>query len=266
MLGPILALFLVFAALGAIPFSDRWQISGLDSGVFFVFIAIVCARLMLFWTTYSVRSQWSPVAAIRMLAMMSQYLLPLLLAIIPPIVIAGGMDFTQILSSQGGWPWNWNIFHDPGAFLGGITIFGALHLWQNRAPFDYAYADTEIGGGLPAESSGVVKGLVSLVDVMSFYLACSLVTALYFGGGKTPFSLEYFGRGASLVQFFFFALKTVALALFSIWLRWSIPRLRIDQITAYSWNILVPFGLASITLCMIWSALTHAKSIVELFL
>lgn len=260
---PVLVLCVLFLAVGSIPVSKDWALSSVDSGLAHLLAALLLSRFFLFWSAYSANNPWSALSAFRILAHVSFYLLPLAVAFLPPVLVSGSIDMGGILSSQGGWPWRWTLFHDPGALIGGLVFFGAMHIWQCRAPFDFTSAESEISGGAWSEYSGARKGLVSVIEFAGLYLSCGLFAVLYLGGGNVPFGLDSFGRAASLVHFTALTIKIFALAAVSIWARWSLPRLCAGQVVSFSWKVLLPFGIVSVLSTALWMALAAGKSFAE---
>lgn len=259
--GSVGAIVCVFTAIGSIPMAEQWALSNLDSGVVYVLTALGFSNLCMFWAAYSAHSEWAVLSAFRILAAISAYIVPVALAMLPPILVGGSASFDQIVRAQGGLPWNWIIFHNPGTLFSGAALFLALLIWQARPPFDHFRASGEVAGGLTAEYSGLRNGLLGLLEYVSVLLACSLIVAAYLGGWRTPFDLESFGRAANLVQWLFFTVKVFALALMSIWIRWSLPRLRVDQIVNLSWRVLVPMGLLGAIITAVWMVVFGGKGI-----
>lgn len=259
--GAVGAIVCVFTALGGIPMAESWALSNLDSGLVFVLVTLLLSNLCLFWAAYSVESEWSVLSSFRILSMVTAYIVPMAVAAIPPILIAGSPNFDGIVRAQGGLPWKWILFHDPGAAWSGAALFISLLVWQGRTPFDHHRAVGEIDGGYAGEYSGLRSGLLSFLQYAALFLASALVVTCYLGGWQTPFNLESFGRAADLVQWLFFTFKTFFLVFISIWIRWSLPRMRIDQIVKLSWRVLVPMGLLGSVFVAIWIVLFHGKGL-----
>lgn len=256
--GVVASIGCVFLAIGSIPMSESWVLSNLDAGIVCVIAALAFSSLCLFWAAYSAQSQWSVLSAFRILAMIASYLVPLVVSLISPILIAGGPSFEKIIAAQGGAPWKWIIFHNPGSMLSGAAMFLSLQIWQARGPFDLFKSPGEIAGGLAAEYSGARLGLVGFLEYLSLFLASAFIVTTFFGGWQTPFNLESFGRAANLVEWLVFMTKIFVFVFVSTWIRWSLPSLRIDQIVNLSWRILVPIGLAGGALTSIWMVIFKA--------
>ena len=259
--GPLAAVVCVVWAVGSIPMADHWVLSSPESGLILVVCALTLSHLCLFWAGYSVESAWSALSSFRMLASAALYLVPIAMSLIPPVLISGSVNLFEIMASQGGYPWRWNAFHDPGAALSCLVLFASLQFWQGRLPMDFARADGEIAGGSLVEYSGLRKGIVSSLQHLGLFLSCALLVTVYFGGGAVPFDLESLGRAANLVQWTFFTIKVFATAWVLIWIRWSLPRMRIDQAIRLSWKILLPAGIAGALLSAFWAVVTGGRGL-----
>lgn len=259
--GIVASIVCVFLAIGSIPMAENWALSNLDSGVIMVVSSLCFSNLCIFWAAYSAKSQWSVLSSFRVLAMVTAYIVPVAVALIPPILIAGSPNFENIVRAQGGWPWQWMMFHNPATLLSAGSMFLGLQIWQARAPFDHYRARAEIAGGLAAEYSGLRKGLLSFLEYASLFLACAFIVTVYMGGWQTPFNLESFGRAANLVEWLMLLVKIFALVFISIWIRWSLPSLRVDQIVNLSWRVLVPIGLFSSAVTAIWMVVFKGKGV-----
>lgn len=257
--GIVVAIICVFSAIGNIPMATNWAISNLDSGLIYIIFALVFSHLCLFWSAYSIENQWSAVSSFRVLAMISAYIVPVAVALVPPVVIAGSHNIDRIVRAQGGMPWRWLIFHNPGSMLSGVVLFVAMLIWQGRVPFDHYRAESEVNGGFTAGYSGFRRGLLIFLEYGTVFLSCAVVVTTYLGGWQTPFDLESFGRAANLVEWLFFSVKTFALAFLSVWIRWSLPRLRIDQIVKLAWHVLVPLGLFASIVVAVWIVVFNGK-------
>ena len=250
--GAVAAIMCVFVAAGAIPVAESWALSNPDSGVIMVVWALCFSNLCIFWSAYSAKSQWSVLSSFRVLAVVATYIVPLVIALIPPVLIAGSPNLDAIVRAQGGVPWHWNMFQNPGAFLSCGVMFLALLIWQARAPFDHYRARGEIAGGFTAEYSGLRLGLLSFLEYASLMTACMFIVTVYMGGWQFPVDIESWGRAANAAQFLCFLFKIFILVFLSVWIRWSLPALRIDQIVNLSWRILVPVGLFGSAVTAIW--------------
>ncbi len=257
--GTVAAIVCVFLALGTIPMAEAWALSNPDSGIVMVLAALCFSNLCVFWAAYSARSQWSVLSSFRVLAMVTAYVVPIAIALVPPVLIAGSPNLENIVRAQGGMPWKWAMFHNPATLLSWATMFLGLQIWQGRAPFDHSHAPGEIAGGYTAEYSGLRSGLLTFLEYASLLLGCAFIVTVYMGGWQTGINLESTGRAANIFELIFFWLKISGLVFVSIWIRWSLPGLRIDQIVNLSWRILVPIGLFASAVTAVWLVVARAR-------
>jgi NADH-quinone oxidoreductase subunit H len=262
-IGVIFSLGALAVATTCVPFASLWVVSDTQISLLIIFLALISVKVFLFWASYVVASPWSQLSSFRIFNTFGAYILPLSIGLLPVVLAAGSLNVFDIVKSQGGMPWNWNLFHDPGAFLGGFALFSSLLIWQSRLPFDYESAASELQQGYRAEYSGTRGFYLELIDHLSFFIVCSLLVSLYLGGWQTPFNLASFGRAASLVEWFFFVTKFFFLSFLSIWLRWSLPRATIEQIFVFSWDYIVPIGLFGVFVSLGWTGFV-GKSFAQL--
>ena len=147
------------------------------------------------------------------------------------------------------------MFSNPGITLISGLFFISLLLWKGDSPFDYVTADSEILSGIESNYSSLKKILYHFYSSASTYVACALMVSMFFGGWKTPFDLESFGRASRTVEFIFFNLKIFSLFFLSSWIKNSMPRMNLDQIIVVSWKVLVPGILFGLLFSLIWMGL-----------
>jgi NADH-quinone oxidoreductase subunit H len=196
-------------------------------------------------------SKYSLLGGLRSSAQMISYELSMGLALIGMLLIMGSLNITDIVAQQGGY-WfgflpRWNIFLQP---LGFIIFLVASFAETNRAPFDLAEAEPELVGGFHTEYTGLKFGLFFLAEYGNVILMSALMSTLFFGGYHFPWveDLEFFKQHEvlrGLLQFSALFLKALFWIFFFIWVRWSIPRFRYDQLMYLGWRVMFPLALAN---------------------
>lgn len=161
-------------------------------------------------------------------------------------MLAGSLNLTDIVHAQAGG--KWNIFLQPLAF---IIFLVASFAETNRTPFDLPEAEPELVGGYHTEYSGMKFGLFFLAEYANMVTASAMMVLLFLGGWEVPFLYEQLAIPAgspvlAAVQFGVFAAKLVPILFFFIWVRWSIPRFRYDQLMNLGWKVMLPLALANI--------------------
>ena len=261
--GIVLSNTFIFLAMIVIPMSENWVLSSLDAGCVWIVFCLGMSQLSMFWASYSVVSEWSMLSAFRVFAMLAAYIAPITFSILVPMMLCGSSSMSAIVKGQTGMPWGWVAFQNPGALMGFVALFIAMLAWVGRNPFDHSKAEEEISGGYSYEYSGIRKNLILFNEYSSLFLSSAFIVSLYLGGWQTPFNLESFGRAANIVQWLFFSFKISILVFFSIWIRWSLPRLRIDQVILITWKILMPTSLVGVLINIAWMVFVRSRLIGE---
>jgi NADH dehydrogenase subunit H (EC 1.6.5.3) len=163
------------------------------------------------------------------------------------VLLAQSLSPQAIIESQSGWMWN--IFVQP---IGFITFVTAAFAETNRLPFDLPEAEPELVGGYHTEYSSMKFGSFFLAEYANMTTASALIVLLYLGGWQVPY-IEKLGLSETLtviIQVAAFFLKVAALLFFFIWVRWSIPRFRYDQLMSIGWKVMFPLALIN----LVWVA------------
>jgi NADH-quinone oxidoreductase subunit H len=240
----ILAPYLVFAgsyaAYAAIPFSAAYVGSGINIGLFYVISIsslVVVGLLMAGWAS---NNKWSLFGAMRSAAQIVSYEIPVALAILAVVMVAGSFDLQEINRLQSGWFWNWFLFQKfPFLFLGSLIYFVASLAEVNRTPFDIPEAESELVAGYHTEYGGMRFALLFLSEYANMFAVSAIAATLFLGGWNSPFgdwlSGPYWGV-------FWFLTKGMTFIFVQMWLRWTLPRLRVDQLMYVGWKVLIPFA------------------------
>lgn len=257
---PYLVVIASFAAYLVLPFSDGWTAMALDAGLFVALALLSLEVLGIILAGYSSGSKWSLFGGMREAAQMVSYEIPLGLTAVIPVTIAGTMNLGDIGAMQSGWLTNWFIFHDPFTFLAFFVFFTVTLASNKRAPFDLAEAESELVGGFHTEYSGMRWSFFFLAEYASMWFVSALAILLFLGGWWTGIgSLDaavgnnVHGFAAQLLGFVVLTVKTSVLVCVQIWIRWTLPRLRIDQVMMTCLKYLVPISCALFLGAVIWS-------------
>ena len=203
--------------------------------------------------------------------------LPAALAILVPVLMAGTLSTQGLIRAQGGWPWEWFVFRNPAAFVAFFILFISQLAEGNRTPFDLAEAESELVAGYMSEYSGFRFALYFLVEWANLWIIGAVAVTLFLGGWQIPgVSAQDWtvlrGAGAfpaagwwalQVVSFVVFALKTLFLVNVIIWIRWTLPRIRVDQMMNLCWKYLVPGGFAAMIFTLLWQIAVARAPIVE---
>jgi NADH-quinone oxidoreductase subunit H len=197
------------------------------------------------------RNKYSLLAAMRALAQLISYELPLLLAVVPVVLLAGSLSTTGIVAAQAGWDLGfvprWFVLTPWG--LASFLIFLTAALAEsNRSPFDLPEAESELIAGHLTEYSGFKYALFFMAEYLGMTALAGLGVTLFLGGWRAPLPFLEF-----VPSYAWFGLKLLALLFVFIWIRATFPRLRIDQLTRLAWKVLVPLALLNLATAALWA-------------
>jgi len=232
-LAPVLAFLPVLLLFMPMPFGPVLTIQSVNLGLLLIlaFASInVLAMLVAGWSS---NSKYSLLGAARAVAQSVAYEIPLLIAVLCIAFQTGSLNLSTIVDQQGSWPWQWNALLQPVAFL---VFLCCAFAETNRAPFDMAEAESELTGGFHTEYSGMAFGLFFMAEYANMVVVCAVCTALFLGGWKGPF----------IDGFWWYLIKLYALLGFMIWVRWTFPRVRFDQLLNINWKWLLPLATANL--------------------
>ncbi len=264
-LAPYISFAASFAAFLALPFADGWVANNINSAVFFVLAVLGLEVFGVILAGYASGSKWSLFGAMREAAQVVSYEIPLGLCVVVPVFLAGTMNLVTIGNMQAGWLSNWFVFHDPFTFCIFWIFFTCATASVNRAPFDLAEAESELVAGFHTEYSGLRWSFFFMAEYGSMFLVSGLGAILFFGGWNGPVPIMHIigwadsggltGYLANLVGCLNFMLKATVGVTVMIWIRWTLPRLRIDQVITTCLKYCVPLASACFLGALCWEVL-----------
>ncbi len=239
-----LAPFVVFvgsyAAFAAIPFSSAYVGSGINIGLFYIIAVsslVVVGILMAGWSS---NNKWSLFGAMRAAAQIVSYEIPTALALLTVVMLTGTLDLQEMNHLQSGPFWNWFAFAKfPFIFLAFIIYFVASLAETNRTPFDIPEAESELVAGYHTEYSGMKFAIFFLAEYGNMFAVSAIGATVFLGGWNSPFGS--FLNGPVWGAFWFIS-KGMFFVFVQMWLRWTLPRLRVDQLMHISWKVLTPWA------------------------
>lgn len=234
-LAPIITFTPLVLMFMPIPFSPLLTGYSLELGIFLILALAGMSVLAVLLAGWGSNSKYSLYGAARGVSQSVAYEIPLLLAVLAIVMQHGSLNMSTIVEAQGSWPWQWGFVKQPLAF---IIFFISAFGETNRAPFDLPEAESELAAGFHTEYSGMGFALFFLAEYASMVLICAICTALFFGGWKGPFF-----DGA-----WWFLIKTYAFLFVMMWVRWTFPRVRFDQLLNLNWKWLLPLGIINLFL------------------
>jgi NADH-quinone oxidoreductase subunit H len=252
-LAPYIVFGASFAAFAVIPLASGVSPADLNVGVFYVLAIssfVVVGLMMAGWAS---NNKWSLYGALRSVAQSVSYEIPLSITVLAVVMVTGSMSLQDICVSQGGGFWNWNGFalhHNPFLVVGFLVYFIASLAEANRTPFDLPEAESELVGGYHTEYSGMRFALFFLAEYANMLAVGLLATVLFLGGWQPLFpALDFIPGPVWLIGKAYFFVLT------QIWIRMTLPRLRVDQLMHVCWKVLVPVAMAILLLAGLWELL-----------
>jgi NADH-quinone oxidoreductase subunit H len=251
-IAPVISITVALSAFAVIPLGNtitlfgqtiKLQLADVNVGILYIVALASLGVYGIVLSGWSSNNKYSLLGGLRSSAQMISYELSLGLSIIGVLMVAGTLRMDEIVQAQHGW--KWNIFLQP---IGFITFLVASFAETNRLPFDLPEAEPELVGGYHTEYSGIKFGLFFLAEYANMITACAVTVTLYLGGWQFPY-LQTFGLpdlAVSVIQVLTFMLKVALMLFFFIWVRWTIPRFRYDQLMNLGWKVMLPLSLLNV--------------------
>lgn len=259
-----------FAAFMVLPFSHGWVAVAADCGLFIILAILSLEVFGIIMAGYSSGSKWSLFGGMREAAQMVSYEIPLAICALVPVVAAGSLNLGEIGGMQRGWFGYWFLFHDPFTFIAFFVYFVVATASCKRAPFDLAEAESELVGGFHTEYSGMRWSYFFMGEYASMFAVCGIASILFLGGWNTGIGpvddALYAARNsgvngtgsavggylANVLGLFVFVSKASFGVFVQVWLRWTLPRLRIDQVMTTCLKYLVPISCFLFLGAIVW--------------
>lgn len=250
LIAPIIVFAAVFTGFSVLPINSELVGSGIESGVFFLLAVVSLDVLGILMAGWASNNKYSLYGAMRSVAQIVSYEVPLGMSVLSVIIIAGSLDLNQIslLQSSRG-ILTWNIVNHPVLIIPFLIFFISGLAESNRAPFDLPESESELIGGYSTEYSGFRWGMFMLSEYGMMLLLSILAAILFFGGWSSAFA--NFGNG-SIWGAFWLLSKALLLIFVQLWVRWTLPRLRVDQLMSLSWKYLTPLSILMLFICALW--------------
>jgi NADH-quinone oxidoreductase subunit H len=249
-LAPLALMVPVALALAVIPYGRNMAPIDFDAGLLFFFAVGAGTELSVFMAGWSSRNKYSLVGAMRGIAQMISYEVPLVLSTISVIMIVGSLSLVKIVEAQSGFVLGfvptWHVL-TPWGFAGFVLFMIAATAESNRAPFDLPEAESEIIAGYLTEYSGFKYALFFMGEYWGMFAISGLAVTLFLGGWNAPFPFLQF-----IPSYIWFFVKLIGIILTFIWMRGTLPRLRLDQLMSFAWKFLLPLALTNIVVAAIW--------------
>lgn len=249
-LAPLMVMAPPLMCLATIPFAENLVARNLNIGLLFVFSFGSINVMALMLGGWASRNKYAIISAARVVSQSVAYEIPMLLVVITVLMVAGTMDLNEIIKQQAGGFWHWNILKgiwtltNPLVPVTFVIFFICMLAETNRAPFDMAEAESELVAGAFTEYGGMGFGVFFMAEYANIVVGCCLATVLFLGGWQSPIGV----LSGGLWGLGWFLVKTYALIMTVIWIRWTFPRTQFYRLLNLSWKILIPLSLFTLLL------------------
>ena len=256
-LAPILAFVGTFVTFAVVPFGPGLIVADLNLGIYFLAAMGSLEAVGVIAAGWASNNKWSVFGAVRAATQVVSYEIPLGLSFLTVTVLAGSMSLMDIVGHQNGMFWNWFLFRNPFLFISFIIYYISSLAECKRAPFDLPEAESELVSGFHTEYSGMRFAIFFLAEYAAMYVVSAVAVCLYLGGWYTGIApVDEFlagstilgalvGAGVLITKSFFFVFV-------QMWLRWTLPRIRMDQMMYLCLKVLVPVGMVVFLLSTLW--------------
>ena len=252
---PYLVFTGLFLAFVALPFGQALVISDLNVGIFYILAVTSFVTVGLVLAGWASNNKWSLLGGIRSAAQIVSYEIPIGLSVLTVVLMAGTLSTQGIIERQGWAPWDWFVFANPFAFIAFFIFFTSTLAEGNRVPFDLPEAESELVAGYNVEYSGMRFVFFFFAEYANLFVMGAMTSLLFFGGWNSPFNwtIDLFGLFPAPLEIsgtLVFMAKALGFVVVIIWLRWTLPRLRVDQLMVVCWQYLTPIAFV----CMLGTA------------
>ena len=248
-LAPVVLVVAVFMGFAVLPMGRNMVLVNMDAGLLFYFAMGASTELSVFMAGWSSRNKYSLLGAMRAVAQMISYEVPLLLSSVTVVMITGSLSLTKIVEAQNHYSYglpHWYIF-TPWGCAAFVMYAIATTAESNRSPFDLPEGESELVAGYHTEYSGFKFALFFLGEYLSMFSISGLGTTLFLGGWSAPFSFLTWVPS----WIWFFSKLMLSIFIF-IWLRGTLPRLRQDQLMNFAWKFVLPMCLLNLLVVGLW--------------
>lgn len=282
-----------FLVMVVLPLGPNLLVSDQPLGLLVYLAASSFVTMGIVMSGWASSNKWSTMGAARSVAQIVSYEIPVGLALIPGVLLAGSLSFQSMAWMQGPYPWQWNMFHNPGMFLCTFAYFIAALAEINRTPFDIPEAESELVSGYNTEYSGMRFGMFFMAEFANVLIISIVTVVVFLGAWHFPFegrfvewafgaqALANYANGVTPISFvetlkngswpYFIAFNAIGhgallaksgvLVVLIILLRWTLPRVRVDQLMDICWKYLVPVTIFSTVLTGAWMIIPGASGL-----
>ena len=251
-LAPLIVFMGAIAVWVTIPFGRGLVASDLNIGLFYILAVSSLGVIGILMAGWASNNKWALLGAMRSAAQVVSYEIPVALALLTVIPLAGTLSMSELTADQSGGLFRWYIFRNPFTFLGFFIYFISTLAEVNRTPFDIPEAESELVAGYHTEYTGMRFSFFFIAEYASMMAVRAVVAIVFLGGWEAPWGGSFPGGVLWTVG------KGLALVFLQMWIRWTLPRLRVDQLMYVGWKVLTPACFVAIVGSFVWAQLAPA--------
>lgn len=244
---PAVVFMSAFAMYAVLPWGPDWAPTSLAVGLLFVLAIGSLEAIGVIMAGWASNNKWALLGTMRVAAQVVAYEIPLGISALVPVLTAGTMNVQEITAMQGGGAWNWGLWWAfPANLVAFVLFFWAALANLKRAPFDLPEAESELVAGFHTEYSGMSFSIFFLAEYAAMFVLSGVASCLWLGGWNTGIpGVDVAGMGVwgNLLGAAMVAGKAMLLVAVMMWLRWTLPRLRVDQVMRLCWKFFLPISL-----------------------
>lgn len=253
-MAPYLIFAISYGAFAVIPFSSVYIGSMINLGAFYLVAVTSILTLSVIMAGWASNNKWSLIGSMRSAAQMVSYEVPTIVTVLTVVLVAGSLNLMTISEMQSGndilgFLPNWLMFQNPFLLIAFCIFFVSMLAEAHRVPFDLPESESELVAGYQTEYSGMRWGIFMLVEFADMLLLALLGTALFLGGWNSPFGAFLSGP---IWDSLWFLGKGMLLVFVMMWIRWTLPRVRVDKLMSICWKILIPLAFVNLILTALW--------------
>jgi NADH-quinone oxidoreductase subunit H len=225
------------------------QVADINVGLLYIFAVVSIGGYGIMIGGWASNNKFALLGALRASSQMISYELPMGMALVALLLYSNSFSLREIVDAQQGF--HWNVFYQP---LGFLIFLVCTFAECNRAPFDLPESESELAGGYHIEYSAMKLGLFLFAEYISMFISSAIIVSLYFGGYHFPGidSLDLPQNLAALVSVLVFFAKIFFFIFFFMWVRWTVPRFRYDQLMRLGWKVLIPLAILNVLVTGAW--------------
>jgi NADH-quinone oxidoreductase subunit H len=253
-LAPYLVILAFILPWAVMPFSSSLILADLNVGILYMTAVTAITVVGVLMAGWASNDKWSLIGGIRSAAQIVSYEIPAGLSIFPVVLMTGTLSMQGIIRAQGWAPWHWFLFANPFTFVAANILFISALAEGNRTPFDLPEAESELVAGFATEYSGMRYTFFFMAEWGNLFIIGAIITTLFLGGWQFP---HVTGNvvAMNVLELITFNVKVLLVVFVSMWIRGTLPRVRIDQLMSMCWKYFVPIAFVDMIGTAVWVAI-----------